>query len=218
VASVIEDKPHALAGQCGQADEVLAFISATVLPKLYATTDEMQACLDGLSGRFVKPGPSGAPTRGQVDILPTGRNFYSVDPQKLPSSGAWHIGMDLGNDLVERHIRETGSPPEQVGMVIWGSPNMRTQGECIAESLYLMGLKPVWNPKNGRVLEGLTVTPLNELEIPPQWMSPSAPQAFSATAFPISWELLDEAAVLMASALNEPPESNFLRRNVMKGS
>ena len=106
----------------------------------------MRHALAALDGRFVPPGPSGAPTRGQADILPTGRNFYSVDPLRLPAPVAWRIGVDLGRDLVERHRKETGRSPDNVGMVIWGGPNMRTQGEDIAEALFLMGLKPVWAP------------------------------------------------------------------------
>lgn len=213
VAAAVAGERHHLADQSPQVARVADFLTGTVLPKLAASTDEMTACLSGLSGRFVDPGPSGAPTRGQVDILPTGRNFYSVDPQKLPSSGAWRIGMELGDDLVERHIRETGSPPEQVGMVVWGGPTMRTQGETIAESLYLMGMRPVWNHRNGRV-SGVEPIPLEELKFPRIDVT-FRTSGFFRDAFPNLSELLDKA-VLMAATLNEPPESNFLRRNVVR--
>lgn len=195
------------------AHEALEFLGEVVLPRIARATDEIDAVLAALSGGFVKPGASGCPTRGRVDVLPTGRNFFSVDPFKLPSPTAWRVGKELGDDLVARHREEAGRPPDNVGMVIWGSPNMRTQGECIAEALYLMGLKPVWNKRNGRV-EGLTVTPLNELSFPRVDVT-FRTSGFFRDAFPNLMELLDEAANTVA-ALKEPPESNFLRRNVLK--
>ena len=169
-------------GREGDIKQSLEFLVETALPRVARTYEEMDAVLHALGCGFVGPGNSGCPTRGRVDVLPTGRNFCSVDPYKLPSPTAWRVGKQLGDDLVERYQRETGGPPDTLGMVIWGSPNMRTQGECIAEALYLMGLKPVWNPKNGRV-EGLSVTPVNELNFP-GWTSPTAPPVFSATPSP----------------------------------
>jgi cobaltochelatase CobN len=202
-----------ISGGNPQAGEALEFLADVALPRVKQSTEETEATLHALTGGYIAPGASGCPTRGRVDVLPTGRNFCSVDPYKLPSPTAWRVGKDLGDDLVARHRGETGGPPESLGMVIWGSPNMRTQGECIAEALYLMGLKPVWNPKNGRV-EGLTVTPLNELEFPRVDVT-FRTSGFFRDAFPNLMELLDEAAG-MAAALNEPPESNFLRRNVLR--
>ncbi|MFH1060432.1 MAG: cobaltochelatase subunit CobN [Pseudomonadota bacterium] len=197
----------------GPAARALAFLAQVALPRLARTNEEMEAVVHALSGGYVPPGASGCPTRGRVDVLPTGRNFCSVDPYKLPSPVAWRVGVSLGEDLVERHRQETGRPPDNIGMVIWGSPNMRTQGECIAEALYLMGLKPQWNPKNGRV-EGLAVTPLDELKFPRVDVT-FRTSGFFRDAFPNLMELLDGAAN-MVSSLKEPPESNFLRRNVLR--
>lgn len=195
------------------AAQALGFLGQVALPRLAKTGEEMEAVLHALSGGYVPPGASGCPTRGRVDVLPTGRNFCSVDPYKLPSPVAWRVGVSLGDDLVERHRKETGRPPDNIGMVIWGSPNMRTQGECIAEALYLMGLKPVWNAKNGRV-EGLAVTPLDELKFPRVDVT-FRTSGFFRDAFPNLMELLD-GAVNMVGSLREPPESNFLRRNVLR--
>lgn len=197
----------------GPAARALTFLADIALPRVAQTTDEIKSVLHALCGGYVGPGNSGCPTRGRVDVLPTGCNFFSVDPYKLPSPTAWRVGKDLGDDLVERHRKETGRPPDTLGMVVWGSPNMRTQGECIAEALYLMGLKPVWNPKNGRVI-GLAVTPVNELTFPRVDVT-FRTSGFFRDAFPNLMELLDEAGSMVA-ALNEPPESNFMRRNVLR--
>ncbi len=208
------EPPQSLSpGGNGQAGQALEFLAEVALPRVKQATEETEAVLHALCGGYVGPGASGCPTRGRVDVLPTGRNFCSVDPYKLPSPTAWRVGKDLGDDLVARHRQETGRPPDSLGMVVWGSPNMRTQGECIAEALYLMGLKPVWNAKNGRV-EGLSVTPLDELSFPRVDVT-FRTSGFFRDAFPNIMELLDEAAG-MAAALDEPPESNFLRRNVLK--
>ena len=193
--------------------KVRRYLDETLLPNLAAVTDEMRHTLAALEGSFVPAGPSGAPTRGQADILPTGRNFYSVDPLRLPAPAAWRIGVDLGRDLVERHRKEIGQPPDNLGMVIWGGPTMRTQGEDIAEALFLMGLKPVWHPKSGRIT-GLEVIPLDELEFPRVDIT-FRTSGFFRDSFPNLVELLDKA-VTMAAALKEPVESNFLRRNVLR--
>ncbi|KIX12160.1 cobaltochelatase subunit CobN [Dethiosulfatarculus sandiegensis] len=195
--------------------QVYGFLRETLLPRLRATTDEMTNTIAALNGSFVPPGGSGAPTRGQSDILPTGRNFFSVDPMKIPAPAAWKVGVDLARDLVERNKKETGAPPDNVGMVLWGGPVMRTQGEDIAEALFLMGIKPVWNSRNGRV-EGLEVIPLKELEFPRVDIT-FRTSGFFRDSFPNLMELLDKA-VLMAGRLREPLESNFLRRNVVAES
>jgi hypothetical protein len=86
-----------------------------------------------------------------ADILPTGRNFYSVDPQAIPSPAAWKVGVSQGDALLERYLKDEGRYPESVGMVIWGTGTMRTKGDDVAEVLYLMGVRPVWEAQSGRV-------------------------------------------------------------------
>ncbi|MCL0095732.1 cobaltochelatase subunit CobN [Dehalococcoidia bacterium] len=107
---------------------VLTYIMNSIVPNLAATTDELTNTLLAASGGFIPPGPSGAPTRGMADILPTGRNFYSVDPQSIPSPAAWRVGVALGDALLERYLKDEGKYPESIGIIIWGSSTMRTKG------------------------------------------------------------------------------------------
>ncbi|MDR2549778.1 MAG: cobaltochelatase subunit CobN [Desulfobulbus sp.] len=192
---------------------VLEYIARTLVPNIRRCGEELDASLDGLAGRFVRPGPSGAPSRGQADILPTGRNFYSVDPNKIPSPAAWEVGVRLGDALIERYLTETGSYPDAIGILVYGTVTMRTRGDDLAEIFYLMGLKPVWQSGSGNVC-GLEVIPLSELGRPRLDVVPRV-SGFFRDAFPNLVELIDEAARMVA-ALNEPLESNFLRRNVYR--
>ncbi|HEC96563.1 MAG TPA: cobaltochelatase subunit CobN, partial [Nitrospirae bacterium] len=212
VRVVIEGSEPLMADESPEVLKVVEFIRDVVLPKLGQTTEEIDAVASALSGKHVLPGGSGAPTRGMVDILPTGRNFFSVDPFRIPSPTAWITGKALGDALVERYIIETGGLPENIGMVIWGSPTMRTMGEDIAEAFYLMGVRPVWNGRNGRI-EGLEVIPVGDLKFPRVDVT-FRTSGFFRDSFPNLMELLDEA-VAMVTALNEPVGKNFLRKHVL---
>ncbi|OPX36528.1 MAG: cobalamin biosynthesis protein CobN [Desulfobacteraceae bacterium 4484_190.1] len=192
---------------------VLRYICETLAPNIEQTSDELDSSLRGFGGRFVLPGPSGAPTRGQADILPTGRNFYSVDPNKIPTPGAWETGKRLGDALIARCLEETGKYPETVGIIVWGGSTMRTKGDDIAEVFYLMGVKPVWARGSGNVV-GLEVIPASELGRPRLDVAPRI-SGFFRDSFPNLVERLDEAARMVA-ALNEPVETNILRRNVIR--
>ena len=121
--------------------------------------------LRGFEGEYIEPGPSGAPSSGGADLLPTGRNFYGVDPRCLPTPAAWEIGQTLGDQVVERFIAEEGHYPENIGMVFWSGANMRSHGQCIAEFLYLMGIRPKYQSGSLRI-NGLEVIPLMELKRP----------------------------------------------------
>ncbi len=194
-------------------EKVLDYIRSDLVPRIKQTRDEISAILAGLSGSFVTPGPSGAPTRGQADILPTGRNFYSVDPGKIPTRAAWETGKRLANALLERHLAEThGRYPESIGIIIWGGPTMRTRGDDIAEILYLMGMRPVWARGSGDVT-GLEVIPLSRLKRP-RIDVVARISGFFRDSFPNLVELLDNAAK-MAAALEEPLESNLIRKNAL---
>ncbi|NDJ77222.1 MAG: cobaltochelatase subunit CobN [Chloroflexi bacterium] len=212
VRAILADEEHDLLRTNGALNEVAAYIRETALPRLAQTTEELDAVMAALSGEHVLPGASGAPTRGMVDILPTRRNFFSVDPRKIPSETAWQTGVAMGDALVERYRAETGEPPDNIGMVVWSSPTMRTMGEDVAQALYLMGVRPVWEAHSGRV-KGLEVLPTSELKFPRVDVTFRTSGLFRDT-FPNLLELLDDA-VLMAASLNEPVESNFLRRNVL---
>jgi cobaltochelatase CobN len=193
--------------------QVLRYVSHNLVPNIRRVTEEIDASLAALSGRFVKPGPSGAPTRGQADILPTGRNFFSLDPRIIPTRAAWEVGRNLGDRLLESYLKEKGEYPESVGIIVWGGSTMRTKGDDIAEILYLMGLRPVWNEINS-VVQGLEVIPLSELKRPRIDVMPRV-SGFFRDAFPNLMELIDSGARMVA-ALNEKPASNYLRRNVLR--
>ncbi|MDR2422199.1 MAG: cobaltochelatase subunit CobN [Deltaproteobacteria bacterium] len=191
-------------------EEALAWAGGELVPNVRLCVEEMGSTLGALAGRFVPPGPSGAPSRGQADILPTGRNFYSVDPRKIPSRAAWKIGVALGDALIERTLRDTGAYPENVGIIVYGTSTMRTQGDDVAEILYLLGLKPVW--RHDGVVEGVEVIPLSELKRPRIDVTPRI-SGFFRDSFPNLVERLDEA-VRMVAVLTEPVESNYVRRHV----
>lgn len=191
--------------------QVVSFVKTELVPRLRSVREEMTLCLQGLSGGFVPPGPSGAPTRGAFEVLPTGRNFYSVDPMKIPTPEAWEQGMRQAQALLTRHLQDHGRYPRALAMVIWGSPTMRTRGDDVAEALYLLGVRPVWHPTNHRV-EGLKVIPLEDLGRPRIDVTLRT-SGFFRDAFPNLLELLDQAVGLVAS-LDEPPEKNFVAAHV----
>ncbi|HWI08804.1 MAG TPA: cobaltochelatase subunit CobN, partial [Solirubrobacteraceae bacterium] len=128
----------------------LRFGCDVVVPRLQRTTDELDHLLAALEGRHVPAGPSGSPTRGRADVLPTGRNFYSVDPRALPSQLSWETGRRLADALLERHVADHGELPRMVGLVAWGTSAMRTQGDDAAEIFALLGVRPVWARESRR--------------------------------------------------------------------
>jgi len=187
---------------------VLEFAAREVVPRLDRTPDEVANLLRALDGRYVPAGPSGSPTRGLVNVLPTGRNFYSVDPKAIPSRNAWDVGAALAESLVTRHLADTGSYPRSVGLTVWGTSAMRTQGDDIAEVLALIGCRPVWDDASRRVT-GFEVTPLGELRRPRIDVTVRI-SGFFRDAFPHVIALLDDAIAAVAG-LDEPGESNYVR-------
>ncbi|MBV8269353.1 MAG: cobaltochelatase subunit CobN, partial [Planctomycetaceae bacterium] len=192
----------------------LDFMIEEIIPRLDRTTDEITNTLRGLSGRFVPAGPSGAPTRGMARILPTGRNFYSIDIHTIPTETAWKVGSQAADQLIEKYRGEhDGEYPRSVGIVVWGTSTMRTHGDDIAEILHLMGCRPVWVPESRR-LKGVVLVPLGELGRPRIDVTVRI-SGFFRDAFPNVVELLDRAVELVASA-DEPEEGNYLRRHVRR--
>jgi len=141
------------------------FVVRQVIPRLSQCENELQSLLDGLNGRFVPPGPAGAPTRGRIDVLPTGRNFFSIDPRAVPTRTAWHCGKAMAHQLMERHRQEQGEYPRKLALVVWGTSNMRTGGDDIAQALCLWGCEPVWEEVSGRVVD-FRILPLSLLGRP----------------------------------------------------
>ena len=192
-------------------EKVLSFTAETLYPALLQTPNEISNLLKGMDGRFIPPGPSGAPTRGMANILPTGRNFYSVDPKTIPSPAAWETGQSLAAALLEKYMTEEGSYPEMVGLVVWGTSAMRTHGDDIAQILSLLGVRPVWQAESRRVV-GLEVVPLKELGRPRIDVTVRI-SGFFRDAFPNLINLLDQAFELTAS-LDESPEDNLVVKHL----
>jgi cobaltochelatase CobN len=184
------------------------WICTRLIPALAATEDEVTATLTALAGGYVAAGPSGAPTRGAAHVLPTGRNFYSVDPKALPSALSWDVGRQLADELVARHVDETGRPPTTVGLVLWGTAAMRTGGDDAAEALALLGVRPTWDAASGRVT-GLEPVPLAELGRPRVDVTLRI-SGFFRDAFPHLVALLDDAVRLVAG-LEEDESDNPVR-------
>lgn len=199
-ASELHDDP--------EVQRVLAFAATEVVPRLDRTTDELGAVLHALDGGFVHPGPSGSPLRGLVNVLPTGRNFYTVDPRAVPSRLAWQTGQAMADSLLQRYLDDEGGYPESVGLSVWGTSAMRTSGDDIAEVLALLGVRPEWDEASRRVRE-LSVVPLDELGRPRIDVTVRI-SGFFRDAFPHVVAMLDDAVQLVAG-LDEPADQNFVR-------
>jgi cobaltochelatase CobN len=137
-----------------------------------------------------------------ADVLPTGRNFYSVDPRAIPSPASWRVGVALGDALLERYLKEEGQYPESIGLILWALPTMKTKGDDVAEILYLWGVRPVWEASSGRVI-GLEVIPLEELKRPRIDVTVRISGLFRDT-FPNLVHLLDEASGWLLNSTNPP--------------
>lgn len=185
---------------------VLAEIAQHVRPTIAACGPaEAAGLLTALSGHFVAPAPSGAPTRGRMDVLPTGRNFYSVDSRAIPTPTAWKLGWKSANLLIERHLQDQGDWPRSMLLTAWGTANMRTGGDDIAQCLALMGVKPRWDAANRRVT-GFEVLPLSVLGRPRVDVTLRV-SGFFRDAFPQQMALVDSAARAVM-ALDEPEAEN----------
>ena len=161
--------------------------------------------LAALDGRFVPPAPSGAPTRGRPDVLPTGRNFYSVDSRAVPTPTAWKLGWKSASLLIDRHLQDHGDWPRAMLVTAWGTANMRTGGDDIAQALALMGVKPQWDSANRRVT-GFEIIPATALGRPRVDVTLRV-SGFFRDAFPQQMALVD-AAARAVQALDEPEEDN----------
>jgi cobaltochelatase CobN len=187
---------------------ILRFAATEVVPRLAGTDAEIDQILRALDGRFIEAGPSGSPLRGLVNVLPTGRNFYSVDPKAVPSRLAWETGVAMADSLLERYRKDHGDWPRSVGLSVWGTSAMRTSGDDIAEVLALLGVRPVWDDASRRVVDLEAISPA-ELGRPRIDVTVRI-SGFFRDAFPHVVTMLDDAVRLVAS-LDEPVEHNFVR-------
>jgi cobaltochelatase CobN len=195
-----------------QVEAVLRFAADELVPRLAATTGELDAVLHALDGGHVPAGPSGSPLRGLINVLPTGRNFYAVDPKAVPSRLAWDTGQQLAESLLARYREDTGRWPASVGLSVWGTAAMRTAGDDVAEVLALLGVRPTWDEASRRVT-GLEVIGLAELGRPRIDVVVRI-SGFFRDAFPHVVTLLDDA-ITMVAGLDEDPADNLLRASVL---
>jgi len=191
---------------------ILEHLRDTVAPRLDACGPaEMHGLLAALAGRFVPAGPSGAPSRGRLDVLPTGRNFFSVDVRNLPTTTAWRIGFASANLILERHLQDHGDHLRQLGLSVWGTATMRTGGDDIAQAMALMGVRPVWATGSQRV-DDFEILPLSLLDRPRVDVTLRV-SGFFRDAFANLLRLFD-AAVQAVAALDEPDDLNPLAAKV----
>ena len=194
-----------------QSAQVMAHIRQNISPNVAACGPmEAQGLLTALDGKFVPPAPSGAPTRGRLDVLPTGRNFYSVDSRAVPTPTAWALGWKSANLLIDKHLQDHGDWPRALLLTAWGTANMRTGGDDIAQCLALMGVKPKWDSANRRVT-GFEVIPASTLGRPRVDVTLRI-SGFFRDAFPGLIDLVDSAARAVL-ALDEPEDVNPAKSN-----
>jgi cobaltochelatase CobN len=185
---------------------VLNTINDTIRPRLRASgPSESAALLAGLDGIFIAPGPSGAPSRGRLDVLPTGRNFYSVDNRAVPTPTAWELGKKSAEKLLLRHFQDHGTPLTSLALSVWGTANMRTGGDDIAQALAFIGARPTWDPGSLRI-SGYEIIPLAKLGRPRVDVTLRI-SGFFRDAFPAQIALFDKA-IRAIGALDEPIEDN----------
>ncbi|HEX2580891.1 MAG TPA: cobaltochelatase subunit CobN [Dongiaceae bacterium] len=171
---------------------------------------EIDHMLAGLRGEYVPPGPSGAPSRGRLDVLPTGRNFYSVDTRAIPTMTAWALGWKSASLLLERHRQDHGEWPRSIMLSAWGTANMRTGGDDIAQAMALIGARPSWD-ETGRV-SGFEILPIGILGRPRVDVTLRI-SGFFRDAFPTQIELFD-SAVRAIAALAEEGTDNALAHHM----
>lgn len=191
------------------------FICHDLYRRLSGTKHEMDHTLEGIEGKYIMPGPSGSPHAGGVSLLPAGINFYGIDPRRLPTKAAWEVGKALGDEVIAQYIRDEGKYPENIGMVFWSGANMRSHGQCIAEFLYLMGIRPLWE-KGSLYVKRLEPIPLAELKRPRLDVTGRISGLFRDT-MPAVVSLMDRA-VLLAASLPEHEEDNFIRKHALHES
>lgn len=193
---------------------VLAGLKQTVAPQLDACGDEeIRQTLRGLAGRFVPPGASGAPTRGRLDVLPTGRNFFSVDTRAIPTVAAWQLGRLSAEALLVRHLQDHGDYPQTLGLSVWGTATMRTGGDDIAQAMALLGVRPVWAVGSGRV-SGFEVIPASLLDRPRIDVTLRISGFFRDAFFNVV--TLFDSAVQAVAELDEPATINPLRARIQQ--
>lgn len=194
--------------------QVLARLQTQIAPLLAACGErELHGLRDGLDGKFVAPGPSGAPSRGRPDVLPTGRNFYSVDTRAVPTQSAWQLGFKSAHLLIERYLQDHGEYPRAIGLSVWGTATMRSGGDDIAQAFALIGVRPRWAPGSHRVTD-FEILPMSILDRPRIDVTLRV-SGFFRDAFANVMQLFD-AAIQAIAELDEPEHINPIRARIMR--
>ena len=194
---------------------VLERLKSDVLLRLDACgPQELMQLRRGLEGRFVPPGPSGSPSRGRPDVLPTGRNFYSVDTRALPTQAAWSLGLKSANMLVERHVQDHGDYPRAIGLSVWGTATMRTGGDDIAQAFALIGVRPKWAAGSHRVTD-FEILPISIFNRPRIDVTLRV-SGFFRDAFANLMHLFDAAVQAVAALEDEPDDVNPIRARILR--
>lgn len=197
-----------------QTRQALARIHAQIAPALDACgREELRQFSRALQGRFVPPGPSGSPSRGRCDTLPTGRNFYTVDTRAIPTQTAWALGQQSCDRLLARYLQEHGEYPAAIGISVWGTATMRTGGDDIAQAFALIGVRPRWAPGSQRVVD-FEVIPAVGLRRPRVDVTLRI-SGFFRDAFPGVVQMFD-AAVRAVAEQDEDAEDNPIRARVLR--
>jgi cobaltochelatase CobN len=206
LAAKLIDEPGGCPADWPSTRAVLDGILTEIRPALHASgPSEIANLLKGLDGGFVEPGPSGAPTRGRLDVLPTGRNFFSLDNRAVPTPTAWSLGEQSAEAMLQRHFQDHGVYPRALGLSVWGTSNMRTGGDDVAQALALIGAKPRWDTGNWR-LTGFEIMPPAALGRPRVDVTLRI-SGFFRDAFPLQIELFDKAVRAIGS-LDEGEDDN----------
>ena len=173
---------------------------------------EIESLLNALNGGFIKPGPSGLITRGKYDILPTGRNFYSMDPHSAPTTTAWKVGVRLADISLNKYIEETGDYPESIGFFWTMGEIISTGGEIMSQVMYLLGVKPSWGP-DGRV-NGFEIIPLEKLGRPRIDVVINV-SCILRDNMMHNIDMID-SAIFAVAELNESSDMNYIRKHVLE--
>ncbi|MGL4849907.1 MAG: cobaltochelatase subunit CobN [Clostridium sp.] len=191
----------------------IKFLDRTLdIKKRIEKSDEIGAIIKALNGDFIKSGPAGVINKGREDILPTGRNFYTLDPETLPTRAAYEIGKRLGEKTIEKHLKEEGTYPENFAMYLMANDFMWSDGEGMCQLFYLLGVKPIWKA-SGKV-ESFKVIPLEELNRPRIDVTVKI-SGITRDSFYSRIEILD-MAIRAVAALDEPIEMNYVRKHTLE--
>lgn len=206
---ILDNKPFSSLPSLLQKE--LTWIQTSLLPNLQATPQEINYLLKGLEGKYIPPGASGAPTRGRPDVLPTGRNFYSVDIRGIPTETAWDVGRKAAEALIERYTQDNGEYPQSLAISVWGTSTMRTGGDDIAQAFALMGVKPIWDGISRRVVD-FEIIPLSVLQRPRVDVTLRI-SGFFRDGFPNLLDLFNQVTETVSN-LEEDPQENPLAKQV----